>query len=301
MFFASHFFTETSNLKISNCVACYKINAFSTDPKYVAGEENNFEDCFNSFHLVSTEKLPPSPPTIVQFVSSSDSDDFPPLQPIPRYSIPDLQNHHTSQSTLSQEDFSLSVTSSLSSASLGSYNYQQDDDEWSSGESSDCSSNLSFISDVESAQKSDTSSLDQRTNNSSLPTHQTPSKPHAFNDCFQSQEVETVNNNRHVSSPHIEANVNKFSAKKVFFKRSDSGKRNDLSNCQPSVDINQLGEIPYSANCQITDHSMGFMERLYNQGKFYVLHRIRLRLLVICCKIHLQINCFRDTVKCCIL
>jgi len=253
-------------------VACYKINAFSTDLKYVAGEENNFEDCFNSFHLVSTEKLPPSPPTIVQFVSSSDSDDFPPLQPILRCSIPDLQNHHTSQSTLSQEDFSLSVTSSLSSASLGRYNYQQDDDEWSSGESSDCSSNLSFISDVESAQKSDTSSLDQRTNNRSLLTNQTPSKPHVFNGCFQSQEVETVNNNRHVSSPHIEANATQFSAKKVFFKNSDSYGDNFLSNCQPNVDVIQLGENILTTNCRISDQSVGVMERLYKQGKFWVLN-----------------------------
>jgi len=237
------------------------------DLKYVTGEINTFEDCSNFLHSANTEKLPSSPPTIVQLLSSSDSDDFPPLQPMPRCSIHDLENHHTSQSTLTQEDFSLSMSSSLSSASFDSCNDQQDDD-WLSGESSDRSSNLSFISDAESAQKSDTSSLDQRTNNRFLPTTPTLWKHHDFNACFKSHEVETVNK-RHALSPLIEANVNQFSANKVFFKGSDSFKGDILSNLQPSADVNQLGEIPYSTNFQISDHSVGFMEHLYNQGKIW--------------------------------
>jgi len=234
--------------------------------KYFTGEEKDFDGCFNSFHSSSTEKLLPSPPIIVQFVSSCDSDDFPPLQPIPRYSIHDLQNHHTSQSTITQEDFILSMSSSLSSTSLDSYNYQQDDDDWLFGESIDRSTNLTFTSDAESAQNSDTSSLDQTTNNRFLPTSQPPWKPHDFNDCFKSQEAEIVNK-RNVFSPLIEASVNQFSTKEVFFKGSDSCKDNVLSKSQPSVDMNQFGKI--SAKCQISDQIVGFMDHFYNQGKFW--------------------------------
>jgi len=160
------------------------------------------------------------------------------------------------------------MSSSLSSTSLDSYNYQQDDDDWLFDESIDRSSNLTFTSDAELAQNSDTSSLDQTTNNRFLSTNETQWKPHDFNDCFKSQEAETVNK-RNVFSPLIEASVNQFSTKEVFFKGSDSCKDNVLSKSQPSVDMKQFGKKFCSVNCQVSDQSVGFMDHLYNQGKFW--------------------------------
>ena len=193
--------------------------------------------------------------------------DSPPLQPVPRYGLLDLQNRQTSQSPLTQ-DLDLSMSTSISSASQDSYKYQKNDDGWLSCETSDCWSDSSSAVSVTGSELSQISapSLHQNVKNSSLSEDDILLKIHCFKDCYTSATTDPGINQR-ASPPHVLRSIGKPADDKVVESPTNI-KQYYIFNGQENTKANKFAEIVLPANSQNSVHSIGFTENSCNQGTF---------------------------------
>jgi len=220
-------------------------------------------DVFVPFESANTEHLPSSPPSIVEFLPSPYPCDSPPLQPV-RNCLLDWQNHQTNQSPLTQEDFDLSMSTSTSSTSLHSYNYQNEDNEWLSGETSDRWSDSSSVT-VSGSEISQISipSLHQNLNSSSSSETDISLK---IKDCFTSTTT-NPSINHCASPPHVLRSIVKPADEEVV-KSPTSIKQYFIFNGQENTKANKLAKVVLPTNSQNSVHSIGFTENSGNQGTF---------------------------------
>jgi len=219
-------------------------------------DDKEWVDVFAPFQWANTENLLPSPSSTLQFLPSPYPGDSPSVKPVPKYGMLDFQSHQTSQSPLTQEDLNFSMSTSLSPTSLDSYKYRKEDDEWSSGETSDRWSDSSSVS-VTGSETSQISapSLHQNLNSiSSSDSEQEISlKIHCFEDCCTSTTT-NPSISHCASPPHVLRSITKLANEEVVESPTNI-KQYYIFNGQENTKANKFAEIVLPTNSQNSSDS----------------------------------------------
>jgi len=215
--------------------------------------------------------MPPSPPRIVQFIPSFYPGYTPPLQPIPRYGLPDLQTQRTSPSPLTQEFVNHRRYASTSSPSPdnSSNSKNGESDEWLSPHVDTYSSNSSllFVTESELSQSSQ-GNYRLTTDKSSYSEQLSLAKLGHVKETHQSPEILTAVNG-HVASPLLET-VTKSSA--VLEHGHDvTSLTNFVSNIDSSLANKSSSLKVFSFNGNHAMQSAEIMQHTHEQGKHSVL------------------------------